>query len=316
MFGLTGEVGAAEAHGMETDEDPALTAVAAALRCADPDGARTARVLRATLDQLYDGLRTGRYRWDQLYKTEKTHCGTLAEINMQREFGFADGDKLDFSIAGLEVDCKYSQRVGGWMIPLEAHGEICMVLWASDDESAWRMGVVRAHPALLGGGRNRDSKTTLNAAGREAVCWIFRHGNLAENTLLHLPEATANRIMGGNSGAERVRRLFRLVQQRPIRREVVATVAQQADYMKRVRDNGGARDTLKPEGIVIPGHYGTHQDIAAALGVPVPGKGEFVSVRVCPAQPGDPSVAEIDGSTWRVAGNDDPAVAAPQLPKR
>ncbi len=28
--------------------------------------------LRQTLDQLYDGVRTGRYRWDQLYKTEKT----------------------------------------------------------------------------------------------------------------------------------------------------------------------------------------------------------------------------------------------------
>jgi hypothetical protein len=26
-----------------------------------------------------------------LYKTEKTHFGTLVEINLQREFGFADG---------------------------------------------------------------------------------------------------------------------------------------------------------------------------------------------------------------------------------
>jgi len=273
-------------------------------------------VLRATLDQLYDGVRTRRYRWDQLYKTEKTHCGTLVEINMQREFGYADGETLDFNIAGLEVDCKYSQRVGGWMIPLEAHGEICMVLWASDDESTWKMGVVRALPQLLSGGRNRDSKTTLNAAGREAVCWIFRHGRLAENTLLHLPEVTVGQIMDSNSGAERVRRLFRLVQQRPIRREIVATVAQQADYMKRVRDNGGARGTLKPEGIIIPGHYGTHQDIAAALDVPVPGKGQFVSVRVCPAQPGDAAVAEIEGSLWRVAGDDDPVVPAPQLPQR
>ena len=313
---MTGGASSGETHDVETDEDPALTAVAAALRGADPDGARTAGVLRATLDQLYDGVRTGRYRWDQLYKTEKTHCGTLAEINMQREFGFADGEKLDFCIAGLEVDCKYSQRVGGWMIPPEAHGEICMVLWASDDESAWKMGVVRAVPELLGGGRNRDLKTTLNAAGREAVYWIFRYGKLAENTLLHLPETTVDQIMDSSSGAERVRRLFRLVQQRPIRREVVATVARQADYMKRVRDNGGARGTLKPEGIIIPGHYSNHQDIAAALEVPVPGKGQFVSVRVCPAQPGDAGAAEIEGSLWRIARDDDPVVSAPQLPQR
>ena len=74
---------------MEHDPDSDLTAVAAALRSKDCDGSRTARVLRETLDQLYDGARTGRYRWDQLYKTEKTHCGTLVEINMQREFGYA-----------------------------------------------------------------------------------------------------------------------------------------------------------------------------------------------------------------------------------
>ncbi|WP_419552666.1 NaeI family type II restriction endonuclease [Candidatus Poriferisodalis sp.] len=301
---------------MEHDPDSDLTAVAAALRSKDCDGSRTARVLRETLDQLYDGARTGRYRWDQLYKTEKTHCGTLVEINMQREFGYADGEELDFSIAGLEVDCKYSQRIGGWMIPLEAHDEICMVLWASDDESAWKMGVVRALPGLLSDGRNRDSKTTLNAAGREAICWIFRHGQLAENTLLHLAEDIVSQIMSSDSGAERVRRLFQLVQRRPIRREVVATVAQQVDYMKRVRDNGGARGTLKPEGIIIPGHYSTHQDIAEALNVPVPGTSEFVSVRVCPAQPGDAGAAEIEGSMWRVAGEDDPVVPAPKLPKR
>jgi hypothetical protein len=49
-----------------------LAAVAAEVRKLDPCGTRTARVLRETFDQLYDGQRTGRYRWDQLYKTEKT----------------------------------------------------------------------------------------------------------------------------------------------------------------------------------------------------------------------------------------------------
>ena len=72
---------------------------------------RVATVLRDTLDQLYDGQRTGRYKWDQLHKTEKTHCGTLVEINMQREFQFADGKKLDYKIANTEVDCKYSQKL-------------------------------------------------------------------------------------------------------------------------------------------------------------------------------------------------------------
>src|SRR3954470_10508963 len=123
-----------------TDEE--LRGVADAIRSLDPSGLRTAQVLRDTLDQLYDGQRTGRHRWDQLFKTEKTHCGTLVEINLQREFRFKDGVKLDYSIAGFEVDCKYSQRDGGWMIPNEAHGELCLVVTADDGMGTWSAGVV------------------------------------------------------------------------------------------------------------------------------------------------------------------------------
>jgi hypothetical protein len=88
----------------------------------DPTGVRTARVLRRTYDMLLDGQHTGRYRWDQLYKTEKTHFGTLVEINLQREFGFADGVTMDFAIEGVDVDCKYSQNIAEWMIPPEVNG--------------------------------------------------------------------------------------------------------------------------------------------------------------------------------------------------
>ena len=111
----------------EPDVDVELDAVAGELRKLDPQGLRFARVLRETLDQLYDGQRTGRYRWDQLYKTEKTHCGTLVEINLHREFKFQDGEMLDYCIAQVDVDCKYSQKLGGWMIPPEARGHLCLL---------------------------------------------------------------------------------------------------------------------------------------------------------------------------------------------
>lgn len=87
------------------------------IRAQDPNGERIAGVLRETIDQLYDGQRTGRYKWEQLYKTEKTHCGSLVEINLQREFCYGDGKTLDFLIGGVEVDYKYSQTCGKWMIP-------------------------------------------------------------------------------------------------------------------------------------------------------------------------------------------------------
>jgi hypothetical protein len=107
--------------------DPELRDVAVELMSRDPGGARIAKVLRRTYDMLLDGQHTGRYRWDQLYKTEKTHFGTLVEINLQREFEFADGTAMDFAIRGIDVDYKYSQDRAEWMIPPEAVGQITQV---------------------------------------------------------------------------------------------------------------------------------------------------------------------------------------------
>lgn len=127
---------------MPVDEE--VTKVAVQLKELDSTGRIFARVIRDTIDQLYDGQRTGRYKWDQLYKTEKTHCGTLVEINLQRQFAFKDGKGLDYEIAGVDVDCKYSQRLGGWMIPPEAQGHVCMLVWAEDSSHPkWSLGLVR-----------------------------------------------------------------------------------------------------------------------------------------------------------------------------
>src|SRR3954447_21911341 len=138
--------------------DPDLDEVVAELERLDTDGSRFAQVLRDTLDQLYDGQRTGRYRWDQLHKTEKTHCGTLVEINLHRAFEFEDGTVLDYRIAGVDVDCKYSQSLGGWMIPPEAHGHLCLVVWADDGQAVWSAGLVRTTIERLNTGGNRDRK--------------------------------------------------------------------------------------------------------------------------------------------------------------
>ena len=300
---------------MALHDDPELEAVFQAVAAHDPTGSRTAGVLRYTLDQLYDGQRTGRYRWDQLHKTEKTHCGTLVEINMQRTFLFDDGDALDFTIDGIEVDCKYSQKKASWMIPIEARGKIILGLWASDELSKWSMGVVRAEERFLGSGGNRDRKTSLNAEGRAAVEWLFDDAELSPNVLLHLPEHVVNKVMDpGVSGAERVRRLFRLAQRIIIPRTAVESAAQQKDAMKRVRGNGGARTDLAPEGIIILGQYESHREIARQLGLRVPGAGESLSARLAGAP--HHNGVEIDGSWWHLAGTHDPNVRAPTLPNQ
>jgi Restriction endonuclease NaeI len=298
--------------------DPELGAIAADLLAQDPDGVRISRVLRRTYDMLLDGQHTGRYRWDQLYKTEKTHFGTLVEINLQREFGFADGAAMDFAICGVDVDCKYSQNLAEWMIPPEALGHMILGLWASDDQGRWSLGLVRANDHLLTASRgNRDLKRRLSAVGKAAINWVFSDRELPENALLRIPSADVRRIFECSvHGTKRVDMLFRLAQQRIISRTVVATVAQQEDYMKRVRGNGGSRSSLRPEGIVIIGQYESHRRVANALGVPVPGPGESVSVRLARRQPGHAAQLSVslNGYDWVVARPDDPVETAPTLP--
>ncbi|MFF7371879.1 NaeI family type II restriction endonuclease [Streptomyces tricolor] len=299
------------------EADPELTAVTRHLLAADPDGRRMAAAVRRSIDMLLDGQHTGRYRWDQLYKTEKAHLGTLIEINLQREFGFADGRDMDYSIAGTDVDCKYSQTLGAWMIPPEALGHLLLVVWASDELSSWSVGLVRALPERLNNGGNRDAKKTLNAAGRQAVKWLFDRAPLQENMLLRLSEPDIDAIFSQKSGQRRVDELFLRAQGRRVSRTVVATVAMQEDYMKRVRYNGGSRSQLQPRGIVILGHYSSHGRIAEALGLPVPGPGESVSARLAEARPehGAAPRVELGGREWVLAGPADPEQAVPKLPE-
>jgi hypothetical protein len=295
--------------------DTELLTVAAEIRKLDPQGSRTAHVLRDSLDQLYDGQRTRRYRWDQLYHTEKTKGGELVEINLHREFKFQDGEKLDFQIAGTDVDCKYSQTLGGWMIPPEAHDHLCLLVWADDPAACWSMGAVRTTFEHLNTGGNRDRKATLNQRGRDAITWLFNHAPLPPNILLQLNRRDVDRIMGLPSGVKRVNELFRVALGMRVGRAVVATVGEQVDYMKRVRYNGGARTFLQPEGIIILGQYKSHVVVAQSLGVPIPGPGESVSVRVTPAAVLEPGVAEICGGFWRIAKHGDTVVKAPLLPE-
>jgi hypothetical protein len=221
--------------------DRAIHAVATEVLTLDPTGSRTAAVLRNTFDQLYDGQRTGRYRWDQLSKVESEGCGPLVEINLQREFKFLDGTALDYAIAEVDVDCKYSQRIGGWMIPPEARDHLCLLLSAEDTAApTWSMGLVRASANHLNLGANRDAKATLNGAGRRAITWIQQNAPLPANVLLKLNAATVDRIFAQPSGQKRINELFRSALGTVIGRAAVATVAQQDDYMKRVRANGGA----------------------------------------------------------------------------
>ncbi|MDG4668623.1 NaeI family type II restriction endonuclease [Mycobacterium sp. 236(2023)] len=301
--------------------DPDLDAVEAALYRLDPTGDRVATVIRDTFDQLYDGQHTGRWNFADLHKTEKTHMGTLVEINLHREFDFEDGDKTDYRIADVEVDCKYSMKPFGWMLPPEVIGEIALLVSANDESSAWQAGLLRVTPENTRGTQNRDAKTSLSLVGRGRIrrLWVD-HPGLAPNLFHQLDAVTRDAIFaaksarGSQHGQARVNELFRRVHGQIVRRAELATVAQQDDFMKRARGNGGARSALRAEGILVLGHQENDPLVARALGLPVPRKGELVAARVIPAQPHrDDPVAEVAGDVWAVARSGDEIVPAPEV---
>ena len=89
-----------------------------------------------------------------------------------------------------------------------------------------------------------------------------------------------------------------------VHRNIVATVSRQLDAQKRVRNNGGARQALAPEGyIILSGTYNSQVKIAKDLGLPIPLPDEYVSARVVQSE--DSRGAFIDGKFWRRARPDE-----------
>jgi hypothetical protein len=299
------------------DEDPEIWGVHKAINDLDPYGNRTGYAIREALDQIYDGQRTGRWDYTQLLKTEKTHVGTLVEIWLQREFQFGDGDELDYKIAGVDVDCKWSLNLYGWEIPQEMYSrgdKIALVVWANEYTARWASGLIRiSEDVLQPMGSQRDRKRRLNARGRDRILWIAAGADLVKNTLLHIDDPKKlEAIAYAERGQTAVTNLFRELTGELVNRATVLTAAQQVDGAKRVRD---ARKHLRSEGIVIFGHYRPHPRMAEELGLPVPTLGRFVSTRLAPWNPGDEDLhTEIDGGLWRRARPDDPVVVAPLLP--
>lgn len=170
---------------------------------------------------------------------------------------------------------------------------------------------------MLNTGGNRDAKTTLAKAGRAAIRWLFYDAPLKANMLLQLSPEDAGAVFGQRSGQGRVDELFLRAQGKLVSRTVVATVAMQEDYMKRVRYNGGSRSRLQPRGIVILGHYRSHGDVARRLGLPIPQAGDSVSVRLARSRlhHGDAPSIELGGEQWTRALPSDPEETVPKLPE-
>lgn len=233
---------------------------------------------RSAIDEVIDTARTGRFFLSELEKTEKTYLGTKFEILLRDWLQVPRGILLDLLIGGREVDVKSTTGGGsGWMIPPEAIDQYCILLRVNEALAKCAVGLVRARPAYLRQGKNRDAKTSFSAAGTEHIWWLVSDFDYTPNFWSLIDEEHRQKIMNSGKGTKRLATLFQTCLGMPISRVQVAAIAAQDDYMKRLRRNGGARDPLAKIGVAIL-YSGYDRELMQRLGLKV-GHREFISFR-------------------------------------
>lgn len=233
-------------------------------------------MLRRCVDDVIMTPKTGRRSYDELEKTEKTYIGTRVEIELRAMLNLPKG-KLDTMILGRDVDIKNTMG-SNWMIPTEAVDHPCILVAADEVRATCYLGLIVARPDYLTLGQNKDSKKSISALGFANILWLLRDHPYPPNFWRTVAPDVIERIFAGKSGNQRMANLFREVQREAITRDVVEAVAQQQDFMRRIRsDSGrGTRDHLAREGILLlSGHYDA--PLISALGLPRCSGSEFIS---------------------------------------
>lgn len=236
-------------------------------------------LLRQCVDDVIMTPKTGRRSYDELEKTEKTYIGTRVEIELRAMLRLPKG-RLDTVIRGHDVDIKNTMG-SNWMIPTEAVDHPCILVAADETRARCYLGLFVARPGYLTAGQNKDAKKSVSAQGFANIFWLLQDQPYPANFWRTIPPDAIDRIFAGRTGNQRMATLFREVQHQPMTRDVVQAVAQQQDFMRRIRsDNGrGTRDLLAREGILLlSGHYDA--PLIAALDLPPCSGSEFVSHRV------------------------------------
>lgn len=130
-------------------------------------------LVRMSIDEVIDEARTGRTSLAQLEKTEKTYIGTKVEILTRALLKLPKGNKLDLLVGKTEVDVKFTTS-GKWMIPMEAFGEICLLIEANEKKAQFGVGLLKMTPANLTKGENRDKKLSVSSRGRSNIIWLVQ----------------------------------------------------------------------------------------------------------------------------------------------
>jgi len=230
--------------------DPIVGHILSATNGPEHFRAEVTRLLRTAIDEVIDAPRTGRFVLSATEKTEKTYLGTKIEILLRNKLGFAKGTRLDMSIGNTEVDIKTTMG-RNWSIPPENIDGLALLVRTDEAKAICDIGLGVMKDAYLSNGRNRDGKRTISIEGQKNIWWILKDEPYPPNLWERIDPLVLSDILGAGAATARLARLFEKIQGQPISRTHVQAIAQQHDYMKRIRRNGGARDILAPKGIAI-----------------------------------------------------------------
>ena len=228
------------------------------------------QAVRQALDEVIATARTRRWNLDQCNNQEKAYVGVNLENILRACLDLPPHRprRPDFDIAGVEVDCKWSRQLNGWMIPQEALGHLCLLVYGDDLDDRMAVGLIRIRDEILVKG-NRDGKRNLQSPeGLSEVRWLLEPGPwLPPNFLMSLRKVDRDAILGQSSGDARLQMLFRRCEGMTISRDVIEAVGQQKDAARRAR--GSTIECLLDEGLeVLNGWKVEKQQRAKELGGP------------------------------------------------
>lgn len=231
------------------------------------------------IEFVLDPVRTGRTRLSELDNVEKTFVGLKIE-HFVRDLLDAPKGIRDLRINGHDVDVKNTLD-NSWMIPPETYRkeEVCLVINSKDDERLCWLGLFVARESYLNA-PNRDGKRGVKSEAVRNVLWLVEGQPYPESRWAPFDMEKFRKIRKEiKGGTKRASEFFRANLEVPVHRKVIQSLLYpQVDYMKRIRDNGGARDVLMPEGIaLLSGSYDNAKLLE--LGRTTIGRDEIIAIK-------------------------------------
>jgi hypothetical protein len=210
------------------------------------------QILQDAIDFVIDPVRTARNSVSELDNVEKTFIGLKVE-HFLRDFLNVPSGVRDLVIDGTDVDVKNTVS-STWTIPPETYRseEPCLLIAIADAEKRFWLGLIIAKPSYLTKAGNRDSKRSVSAEGLRNIFWIVAGASLPPSRFQNIDLKRFRELRMIRGGSKRAAQFFRENLGKAVDRVVLQTLLHdQLDYMKRLRGNGGARDILKKDAIIL-----------------------------------------------------------------